>query len=205
MGGKIGILHYGCGNMRSVINAFEHLGVDPVVVADSRDVSKVDKLVLPGVGAFDTAMERLRVNSFVDSLNEHVVRKKKPILGICLGMQLLCKSSTEGSMPGLAFIDTHVKILPGKNKGLKIPHMGWNSIKFTRDSFLFRGIRNLSDFYFVHSYCVIIEDKSFVIGETLYGEPFVSALQKDNILGIQFHPEKSHKIGLRMIQNFIDF
>lgn len=205
MGHKIGILHYGCGNIRSVVNSFKYLGVEPTIIIDSRDVCKVDKLVLPGVGAFDTAMRSLRGSSFEDSLNEHVVEKKKLILGICLGMQLFCKSSSEGVMPGLAFIDTHVELLPDRGNNLKVPHMGWNSVSFTQGSFLFRGIRNLSDFYFVHSYCLVPRDRSFVIGETLYGESFVSVLQKDNVLGVQFHPEKSHDIGLRMIQNFIEF
>lgn len=201
---KIGILHYGCGNIRSVINAFEQLGVKPVLIVDSKDIAKVDKLVLPGVGAFDTAMNSLRNNSFEDPLKEHVLGKMRPILGICLGMQLLCNSSDEGLMSGLAFIDTNVESMSANGEGLKLPHIGWNSVEFIQDSLLFKGIPSSSDFYFVHSYGVRLKNLSFSIGQTSYGETFTSVLQKDHIFGVQFHPEKSHNAGLKMIQNFID-
>lgn len=201
---KIGILQYGCGNIKSVANAFEFLGADPVIISDINDISKIDKLVLPGVGAFDTAMGNLRANLFEDSLNEHALGKMKPILGVCLGMQLLCKSSAEGEMSGLALIDAHVEPMPVSGRGIKIPHIGWNSVDYAQDSYLFRGITNSSDFYFVHSYCVVSNDRSLVIGETSHGEKFVSAVQKEYIFGVQFHPEKSHNVGLKMIQNFIE-
>jgi len=204
MGNNIGILHYGCGNMRSVLNAFQCLDEEPVVITTAKQISAVDRLVLPGVGAFDTAMGSLRKKSFEESLSEHALGKSKPLLGICLGMQLLCGSSAEGDLPGLAFIDASVRSLSSASADLKIPHMGWNSVEFCQDSTLFQGIQNHADFYFVHSYCVIPGDKSLMTGKTVHGAAFTSALQKDNIFGVQFHPEKSQDVGLKILRNFIN-
>ncbi|SHO81278.1 Imidazole glycerol phosphate synthase amidotransferase subunit [hydrothermal vent metagenome] len=200
----IAIVDYNIGNLASVINAFKVLGEAVVVESNPDKLKDYDKLVLPGVGAFGDAMEHLKSTKMDKAVIEYA-NSGKPLLGICLGMQLLFDSSTEfGEHKGLGLIDGD--IVPFDNskfdKNLKVPHMGWNELFIQKDSDLFNGLDKEAYLYFVHSYHVECDEK-YVIGKTYYGYEFVSAVNRDNIYGIQPHPEKSHKNGLKIIENFI--
>ena len=200
----IAIVDYNIGNLASVINAFKVLGEAVVVESNPSKLKDYDKLILPGVGAFGDAMEHLKANAMDKAVIEYA-NSGKPLLGICLGMQLLFNSSREfGEHKGLGLIDGN--IVPfDKSKfdnKLKVPHMGWNEIFIQKDTKLFNGLDKKAYLYFVHSYHVECDDK-YAIGKSYYGYEFVSAVNKDNIYGIQPHPEKSHKNGLKIIENFI--
>jgi len=200
----IGIINYGMGNLHSVFKAFKWLGTIAEIVDSPEVVKNYDKLILPGVGNFDKGMQNLNSTGFVNIIKEQVLQKKIPLLGICLGMQLLTSFSEEGDVQGLDLIDAktiHFKNL-GMPEQLKIPHIGWNNIILKNHSALLNYSEN-AIVYFVHSYAVICNDKTNVICETSYGTTFHSGIQKDNIYGLQFHPEKSHKAGLQILQNFI--
>lgn len=207
---KIGIIDYGCGNIQSVVNAFSALGAKPDLVRDPDDVDHYDQLVLPGVGAFQQAMDKLESRYFVEALN-HKRAAGTPILGICLGMQLLCSNSDETQSnqnnnfcAGLGWIDAQVRHFAKLGvESLKIPHMGWNEIRYAPDAPLFQGLSEQPDVYFVHSHAVIASDDSSVLASTRYGIEFASAIHKDNVIGLQFHPEKSHKVGLKILENFL--
>ncbi|SFV59468.1 Imidazole glycerol phosphate synthase amidotransferase subunit [hydrothermal vent metagenome] len=201
----IGIVDYKMGNLASVINAFKALGEEAILESDPSQLSKYDKLILPGVGAFGDAMEHLQSNGMDISVKEYA-QSGKPLLGICLGMQLLFESSEEfGSSQGLGLIEG--KVIPFDesrfDQKLKVPHMGWNELFVQNESPLFKGLDKEFYLYFVHSFHAVCEDK-YAIGKSYYGYEFVSAVQKDNIYGIQPHPEKSHKNGLKIIENFIN-
>ncbi len=199
----IGIVDYNMGNLASVINAFAKVGADAKLESDPSKLAQYDKLILPGVGAFGDAMEHLQSNGMDEAVKAFAL-SGKPLLGICLGMQLLFESSEEfGSTEGLGLI-------PGKvvafDKGKfdhpqKVPHMGWNELFVQHDTSIFSGLNNDFYLYFVHSFHAICDDK-YTIGKTHYGYEFVSAVQNGNIYGIQPHPEKSHKNGLKIIENF---
>jgi glutamine amidotransferase len=198
------IVNYGMGNLGSIINMLKKVGVQAKISSDPKDIESADKLILPGVGAFDTGMQSLRELDLVDLLNDKVLNQKTPTLGVCLGMQLITKRSEEGVLPGLGWIDgesIRFRFDPRQNN-LKIPHMGWNTVNVQRTEPLFRGLEQEARFYFVHSYHVICNNLSDVLTTTDYGYEFVSALQRDNIMGAQFHPEKSHKFGMRLLKNF---
>jgi glutamine amidotransferase len=201
----IGIINYGMGNLHSVYKAFRRLGADVMVIDFPEGIEKFDKIILPGVGDFKKGMENLRKSGFIESINKQVVEKGIPLLGICLGMQLLTSFSEEGDVRGLDLFDA--KTIHFKNLGipeqLKIPHIGWNNIILKNHSPLLNNSENAM-VYFVHSYAVICNNPDNVICETNYGVTFHSGIQKDNIYGLQFHPEKSHKAGLRILQNFIN-
>jgi glutamine amidotransferase len=193
------------GNLASVKNAFKLLGKECVVESDPARFKEYDKLVLPGVGAFGDAMEHLRDREMIEPLREYA-KSQKPMLGICLGMQLLFESSQEfGEHEGLALIRGHVREFDSTkfNSPLKIPHMGWNRM-FTKEHPLFKNLDDEHYLYFVHSFHVVCDDEKDIIGETEYGYRFTSAVAHDNIMGIQPHPEKSHKNGLSILKNFID-
>jgi glutamine amidotransferase len=193
------------GNLASVKNAFKLLGKECVVESDPARFKEYDKLVLPGVGAFGDAMEHLRDREMIEPLREYA-KSQKPMLGICLGMQLLFESSQEfGEHEGLALIKGHVREFDSTkfNSPLKIPHMGWNRM-FTKEHPLFKNLDDEHYLYFVHSFHVVCDDEKDIIGETEYGYRFTSAVAHDNIMGIQPHPEKSHKNGLSILKNFID-
>jgi len=200
----IGIVDYNMGNLASVINAFSIMGVKAVLEQNPEKLKDYDKLILPGVGAFGDAMEHLKANGMDIAVKEYA-KSGKPLLGICLGMQLLFESSQEfGIRKGLGLIDGKVVAF---NKSefdhkLKVPHMGWNELFIQKETPLFYGLKE-PYLYFVHSYHVICDDK-YAIGKTYYGYEFVSAVQKDNIYGIQPHPEKSHNNGLKIIENFVN-
>jgi glutamine amidotransferase len=188
------------GNLRSVQKAFEHIGVDALITRDPTIIHNASKIVLPGVGAFKDAMHNLTSLGLIDLLNEEVIEKKKPFLGICLGMQLIATKSYEfGETQGLGWIDAQIVRFPERE--LKIPHVGWNNIYFTNPSPLFEEIPDNSDFYFVHSY-YFDADRHYATGICEYGIEFIASVQKDNIFATQFHPEKSQKYGLKIIDNF---
>ena len=201
----IAIVDYNIGNLASVINAFKVLGEDVVVESNPNRLKEYDKLILPGVGAFGDAMEHLRANGMDKAIKEYANRGK-PLLGICLGMQLLFDSSEEfGSNSGLGLIEGRVVAFNESKfeQKLKVPHMGWNELFVQKDTALFRDLPKEFYLYFVHSFHIECDDK-YVIGKTYYGYDFVSAVNKNNIYGIQPHPEKSHKNGLKIIENFIN-
>lgn len=201
----IGIVDYNMGNLASVKNAFSLLGEEVAVESDPSKLGQYDKLILPGVGAYGDAMEHLKVNGMDEAVKTYA-QSGNYMLGICLGMQLLFDSSKEfGSHQGLGLIEGKVTGFERSKftHDLKIPHMGWNRM-FTKEHPIFEGMDQEHYLYFVHSYHVVCENEKNIIGETEYGYRFTSAVQNDNILGIQPHPEKSHKNGLAILKNFIN-
>jgi len=200
----IGIVDYNMGNLASVINAFEIIGADIAVESDPTKLKDYDKLILPGVGAFGDAMEHLKENGMDEAVKAYA-KSGKPLLGICLGMQLLFESSEEfGTSQGLGLIEGKVVAFDESkfDQKLKVPHMGWNELFVQNDTKLFDGLEKEFYLYFVHSFHAVCDDK-YAIGKTYYGYEFVSAVKKDNIYGIQPHPEKSHENGLKIIENFV--
>jgi glutamine amidotransferase len=202
----IGIINYGLGNLNSIQSIVNHVGGLSRIVNSPDDVEGISKLILPGVGAFDHGMRGLNDGKWIPALNELVLEEKVPILGICLGMQLMCASSEEGTSPGLGWIDAKVKRFSFDDKpyGLRIPHMGWNTIKVHRPTPLFLDNEKEQRFYFVHSYHVVCEDASDILATANYGFDIHAAFVKDNIIGMQFHPEKSHRFGKMFFKNFIE-
>ena len=197
----ITIIDYGMGNVGSICNMFKYLGVSAEVTRDAKRIATATKILLPGVGAFDAAMSRIQQYGLREVLDRKVLSERVPILGICLGMQLLTRSSEEGRLPGLGWLDATTRRFPELKK-LPVPHMGWNQVKTTRQSLLTAGLDHGSRFYFVHSYYVQASNESKVILTTTYGVTFHSAIQDGNIFGAQFHPEKSHRFGMHLLQNF---
>lgn len=199
----VAIIDYGVGNLASVQKALEFLGRGAVITCDKEVILKSDKVILPGVGAFSEAMKRLE-ESKMDLVVKEVAREGIPLLGICLGMQLLFDESSEGGVitKGLGLIPGKVELFP--EMGLKIPHMGWNSIMTNINSRLFKGIENNSYVYFVHSYFCKAVNESNVATTTQYGIIFDSAIESENIFATQFHPEKSGDVGLNILRNFVD-
>jgi len=203
---SITIIDYGMGNLRSVQKGFEQVGCQATVTSDPAVVSRAEKLVLPGVGAFRDCMRNLEAGGFVAPIRQHVATGR-PFLGICLGLQLLFTESEEfGRHRGLDIIPGKVVRFPeGLQEGgetLKVPHMGWNRIAIRRPVPLYRGVPDGSFVYFVHSYYVIPDDPAVVATETGYGQTFCSSIWRDNVMATQFHPEKSQAIGLQMLRNF---
>lgn len=196
----IAIIDYKMGNLRSVQKGFEHAGVQDVQITDDPSVlRRADGIVLPGVGAFRDAAANLKASGVEQELR-HQVGAGKPFLGICLGMQLLADMGFEdGEWTGLGFVPGTCERLPG---GVKVPHIGWNTVEYPRDSVLFDGIPESTAFYFVHSYRLVPADGGATIGSTEYGVRFSAAVQKDNVFAVQFHPEKSSTMGLRLLANF---
>jgi len=198
----ITIIDYGLGNLGSIQNMFKRIGEEIVVTNDSDVIDKATKLLLPGVGAFDNAMFRINDSGLREILERKVLTEKVPILGICLGMQLLTRASEEGSLQGLGWIKASTKRFP-KEPGLKVPHMGWNIVKPNHDSELINNLPNESRFYFVHSYYVDVDNQKDSILKADYSITFDAAIQNDNVYGVQFHPEKSHKFGMQLLKNFV--
>lgn len=202
----ISILSYGMGNIGSLVNMLDHIGIRNKVISSPEEVVISDKLLLPGVGAFGKAMETMRGRGLDEAIIE-ATRKRAHLLGICLGMQLLTSFSEEGNAPGLNLIKA--KTCSFRSLGadkIKVPHMGWNVVESSRASRRSRTILNENDerFYFVHSYYVSVDNEKHSIGKTKHGVIFDSAIQKDNIYGVQFHPEKSHKHGMCILKKFAD-
>jgi len=204
MHGKVVIIDCGMGNLFSVKKKFRKLGEDITVTSNPTEINNADKILLPGVGHFGKAMDNLKSLNLLDILNENVLIKKKPILGICLGMQLMAKRSEEGNAEGLGWFDAEVVHFNVADKlRYKIPHTGWNQITKVKDSMLLKDIPDAAEFYFVHSYHFKCNNPQDILNLTEYEYSFVSAVEKDNIFGLQYHPEKSHDIGITMLNNFI--
>ncbi|MDA9945239.1 imidazole glycerol phosphate synthase subunit HisH [Schleiferiaceae bacterium] len=202
----ITIIDYQAGNINSVQNMLKRLGYDSCVSSCPEEISRADKLILPGVGSFDYGMEMLHSHNLVPVLNELVVDRKVPILGICLGAQLFTKSSEEGKMEGLGWFSS-AKTVMFRNNGqsnFKIPHMGWSGIDLQKPSKLFADLNDEMRFYFVHSYHIECADRENILATSTYGYNFVSAIEHSNIIGVQFHPEKSHKYGMGILKNFVE-
>lgn len=201
----ITIVNYEMGNLGSIYNMFRYIDVEAEITDDIEKIKKAKKILLPGVGSFDMAMKKIKEKNFFDILNEKALVEKIPILGICLGMQLLTDSSEEGISKGFGWISADTLSFKERiDRDLKVPHMGWNVVKKTRESKLTKDFENFEEvrFYFVHSYFVKVKDEKNSILKTKYGVEFDSAIQNDNIFGAQFHPEKSHKFGMKLFENF---
>jgi glutamine amidotransferase len=198
----ISIVDYGIGNIGSIQNMLKKVGIDVEIINSPNALEKSKKIILPGVGAFDDGMKLLNNNNWLEILNRKVLMEKIPVLGICLGMQLMTKSSEEGVEAGLGWVDATVKKFKFENKDIKIPHMGWNEVIPNNDSELFFNLNQGARFYHVHSYFVSLNQSEGILAETNYGGKFISAFNFDNIYGVQFHPEKSHKYGKQLLLNF---
>lgn len=201
---RVAIINYGLGNLRSVSNAFEFLGAAPFVAEAPETLKNADFAVLPGVGAFGDGMENLRGGGWIDAILEYAVEGKKPFLGICLGMQLLATTGTEhGNHEGLNLVPGAVVRLTAADKMTRIPHIGWNEVKTSPEARMYSGVPTPHDFYFVHSYVLAAYNKEVVSGRCHHGEDFAASVEQDNVWGVQFHPEKSQKAGLALLNNFL--
>ena len=198
------IVNYGTGNIGSIANMLKHVGALTSIASSPGEIEKAEKLILPGVGSFDAAMRRLDELGMLPILHEKVTGLKTPILGICLGMQLCTEQSEEGALPGLGWIKAKTVRFRfnGGPRELRIPHMGWNSVKIRKASPLFGGTSEELRFYFLHSYHVVCTNEADILTTTTHGYDFVSSFSRDNIIGVQFHPEKSHRFGMELLRNF---
>ena len=197
----IGIIDYKMGNIGSIQNMLKRISVKSVISSKIEILNNCDKLILPGVGSFDQGMKNLKNHNFIRFLNDYVIKDKKPILGICLGMQLFADNSEEGDLSGLGWIKGNVKKFNLRKDGLKVPHMGWNNIE-CKNSKLFLNLPSEKRFYFVHSFFFECKNKENIISTTDYGINFASSINKQNIWGTQFHPEKSHICGMNLLKNY---
>ena len=199
------IVDYGVGNLASIQNMLKKVGSEALISSREEDILSAEKLILPGVGAFDTCVEKLQASGLTDSINKKVLEEKVPVLGVCVGLQLLTAGSEEGVLPGLGWIQGKVikfrrDLLPPE---LKIPHMGWTDVEICKPSRLFEGMYEEPRFYFVHSFHLQIDNPQDALVEASYGYKFVAGVERGNIMGVQFHPEKSHKFGMRLLENFV--
>jgi glutamine amidotransferase len=202
----IGIVDYGMGNLLSVYNAFELLGADVAVFSEAKEILTADRIVLPGVGAFGDCIWNLSQKGLLEALNEAVIDRGTPFLGVCLGMQMVAKRSFEGGeFSGLGWIDADVVRIAPPDPGIRVPHMGWDDIEYSDNSDLFKGLPQSPDFYFVHSYYMKCNDEENVVATCEYGEKITAAVQKDNLFATQFHPEKSQDYGLQILENFLEW
>jgi len=209
---NIAIIDYESGNISSVINSFKKVCSDQnteikiEVTSDLKIISQSDKVILPGQGSFKNCIESLiKIDGLKDTLNKFAIVKKKPLLGICVGMQMFADNGFEETKTkGLGWIPGDVKKIDNKNNKYKLPHIGWNELSFTFNSKLFKGIEEKAHVYFVHSYKFIPDDESHVSSKTIYSEEIIASVEKDNLFGTQFHPEKSDSVGLQIIKNFIN-
>lgn len=200
---KIVVIDYGMGNLFSVKKSFGRIGINVTITNNPTEIKLSDKIILPGVGHFKKAVQNLKSLGIWDILNEKVLVNKTPILGICLGMQLMANRSEEGDAQGFGWFDAEVVKFKVKDKlSFKVPHTGWNQIIKKKESKLMLGIPDFSEFYFVHSYHISCKNTFDVLNETDYEYKFPSAIEKDNLFGVQYHPEKSHDVGERLLLNF---
>jgi imidazole glycerol-phosphate synthase subunit HisH len=202
---KVVIVDHGSGNILSVKRALDRFSANAAVSSDRAEIINADKIILPGVGHFARAMAELQRLGLREALDEAVQVRKKPILGICLGMELMAKSSEEGEAEGLGWIDAQaVRFSFADRERYKSPHMGWNGALVKKRSDLMRGVDEAAEFYFAHSYYLRVTELSDTLCETEYESAFTSAIERDSIFGVQFHPEKSHDAGRRVLQNFVE-
>jgi glutamine amidotransferase len=197
----ITIVDYGMGNLGSIKNMFKRIGVPAEITGDAQVLARATKILLPGVGAFDSAMKRINSGGLRAVLDHKALQERIPIMGICLGMQLLTRASEEGSLAGLGWIPAVTRRFP-QLPGLKVPHMGWNAVSAVRDSPLTAGLPAESRYYFVHSYYVQADEDADAVLKTQYGVTFDAVIARDNLYGAQFHPEKSHRYGMGFLRNF---
>ncbi len=199
----ITVVNYGLGNIGSIVNIFKKIGVVVQVTSNAEEIEQATKLVLPGVGHFDAGMRNIEQLHLRDVLEKKVLVDKTPILGICLGMQLLTNGSEEGNLPGLGWIDADtLRFEFGSRTDYKIPHMGWNSVEVSKRCALTQGFNDEFRFYFIHTYHVSVRNDEDSMLTTTYGVRYDSGIHRDNIYGVQFHPEKSHKFGMKLLSNF---
>lgn len=202
------IIDYGVGNLNSIKNMLKKIGVESVISSLVSDIEHADKLILPGIGSFEYGMKKLRSAEFFQSLQQKVLQNKTPILGVCLGAQLFLNGSEEGQpVEGLGWIKGKaVRFDQEKMEAnFKVPHMGWNELMLKKDSALFKEMYPDHRYYFVHSYHMVCEQSSDILAESNYSYNFVAAMEKENVIAVQFHPEKSHKFGMKLYENFIKF
>lgn len=197
------VVDYGVGNIVSVLNMLKRVGAKAKASNSREDIEQADKLILPGVGAFDAGMQTLRKSGLIEVLDEQVLDKQKPVMGVCLGSQMLGNGSEEGSEPGLGWIDMDI-VRFEKREGRKVPHMGWNEVDPRLQHPILTGLNQMSRFYFVHSYYMLPRHAENTLLTANYGQQFTAAVVRDNILGFQFHPEKSHKFGMQLFKNFVE-
>jgi imidazole glycerol-phosphate synthase subunit HisH len=201
----ITIVDYGVGNLGSIRNMLKKLGVESVVTSEPGQIAQAAKLILPGVGAFDTGMRNLARLGLLEPLHRQVRERRRPVLGICLGMQLMARRSEEGEEAGLGWVDAEVvRFEPAALTGLKVPHMGWNVVHAAKPSALLADMEGEQRFYFVHSYHMRCSDPADVLLRASYGTEFDAGIEHENVAGVQFHPEKSHRFGLRLLKNFAE-
>lgn len=202
----ITIIDYGAGNIGSIVNMIRKVGSEVLVSSNKEDILSSEKLILPGVGSFDYGMKKLQDSHLIEVINKKVLQDKTPILGICLGLQLMTQKSEEGNLKGLGWFDADtVKFTLDPKERLKIPHIGWNEVSCVNGSKLFSDMKEQPRFYFVHSYHLKSNNVEQILVESVYGYKFVAGLERDNIVGVQFHPEKSHKYGMKMLENFFKY
>jgi glutamine amidotransferase len=199
----ITIVDYGMGNLGSVASMLRRIEADCEVTGDPARIARAERILLPGVGAFDAAMERIESSGLRPVLDRKALEERVPVLGICLGMQLLTASSEEGVRPGFGWIPGRTRRIPTA-PGIRVPHMGWNEVEVARESRLTRGLAGDVRFYFVHSYCVHADDQADVILRSRHGIGFAAAVERGNVMGAQFHPEKSHRFGMQLLRNFAE-
>lgn len=205
MPSKVVIVDYGTGNLSSVKRSIARIGSECHVSSEIADIVASDKLILAGVGHFESAMAGLRKSGLMDALEQAVLVDKKPILGICLGMELMAKTSEEGNVKGLGWLDANVVRFRIADKlRYKVPHIGWNRVKVKKNSRLMKKIPDSAEFYFLHSYYLNLADHSDLLNETNFETAFPAAVEKNNIFGVQYHPEKSHQVGLQLLKNFVE-
>ena len=199
------IVDYGIGNLGSIENIILRTGGEVRISSNPTEIEKATKLILPGVGNFDYGMKKLKESGLNELIEQKALKEQIPTLGICLGAQMMCKSSEEGLEPGLGWFDANVKKFDFlDNAQLRVPHMGWNFVKIKKDSLIAKDLAENSRFYFVHSYHMLPNVKEDLLFETSYGYNFASGLQRDNLYALQFHPEKSHSFGKQIFKNFIN-
>lgn len=199
------IVDYGMGNLGSIANMMKKIGVQATIASDPSSIASADKLILPGVGAFDSGMHKLSELGLLPALSRKVLEEKTPILGLCLGMQLFTRRSEEGSLPGLRWIEADtIRFKFDSSISLRVPHMGWNTVRPLRANLIVDNLSEDPRYYFVHSYHVKCDDEGDVLATTRYGYEFPSIIMRGNIVGTQFHPEKSHKFGMQLLRAFVE-
>jgi glutamine amidotransferase len=201
----IGLINYGIGNTGSIERMIEKVGGHTLLISNSADLARVKKIILPGVGHYAEGVRALRKSTLWEQVLDFTNNNENSIMGICLGMQLLCKHSEEGDVEGLGLVDAHVKKFDFPDQpSFKVPHMGWNTVRTIRENPLLHMNNEESRFYFVHSYKVVPNNPSISIGLCNYGDEFCAAFQQDNVFGVQFHPEKSHRFGMALMKHFVE-